>query len=54
MRDSSPQAFYRQAKAALEHEGYTANKFFVEALLALSEYSEFFSLMQSEAKSNRK
>lgn len=47
---SSLQEFYRQAKAALRDDELSSRRFFVEALLACTEYSEFVSLMREEAE----
>lgn len=44
-----PLAFYAECKEVLENdEVFGAKRFFVEALLATSEYDSFFMLMKSE------
>ena len=40
--------FYKQAQDALEEEQLGSKKFFLEALLATSEYEHFYMMMRSE------
>lgn len=43
--------FYAECKAILEDEGtFGRKKFFIETMLAISEYENFFLLMQSEMR----
>eukprot|EP01031_Cornospumella_fuschlensis_P025475 gene25475-30757_t len=43
--------FYQQAKAILEdEETFSRKRFFIEAMLAIAEYENFFMLMQSEMR----
>ncbi len=43
--------FYNRCRAILENdEAFGRKKFFIETMLAISEYENFFLLMQSEMK----
>ena len=47
--------FYRQCKEVLDDEECSGEtRFFVEALLATTEYDMFFPLMQAEMYSHRR
>lgn len=54
----TPKQFYADCQSVLEEEDiFGADRFFVEALLATSEYNHFFMLMQAEMRklaNNRK
>ena len=49
-----PVAFYGECKHILQNDGaFGTKRFFVEALLATSEYDSFFTLMKGEMEKYR-